>query len=154
TAGPSRRCVPGRACLKTDGAMLLAAATARTASQTACEQLRAIIAQLPDLIAVTRGPQHVIVFANSAFARAAGCCEQDLAGRPAGAVLAELGSLGDGERLDQAYQTGTPSSVMEWCGSVDRAGDGTSRGAIWRAVLRPMRTATGAVSGVLIHATD
>src|SRR6059058_4029438 len=55
--GPLRRCVPGRAYLRTDGAMLLDDALARTATRSAFVRLHDIIARVPGLIgaAITAG---------------------------------------------------------------------------------------------------
>ena len=91
--------------------MLPADATARTAAQTAFLHLRDCCARTRSLIADTHGQQHIVVFANPALLHATARREEDLVGQPAGDVLVRLRSPRAGERLDQVYRMGAPSSA-------------------------------------------
>jgi anti-sigma regulatory factor (Ser/Thr protein kinase)/PAS domain-containing protein len=120
----------------------LAAACAGTGSG-----LHELLARLPALIAVARGPQHHVAYVNHAYADLFGPREP---GGPARDTLPELAELGLLPLMDQVHRSGRPRTAK-----ARKVTTGTREG-YWTFTCTPLRTGlTGeADGGVLVFGAD
>ena len=121
--------------------------------QGASERLLRAFFELPVLIAVLRGPQHIYAFANRAYLEASGV--HDAIGKPFGQRPAdnELAAALKA-RLDTVYATGEPfhaSAVDTNVHAVRK--DGRTR-AYFDVCFEAIRDADGKVDGILIQSID
>jgi len=105
------------------------------------------------LIAVVRGPAHVIELANPPMCEAWGCDEREIRNRPLFEVLPELDDQVLPMALDAVYRTGTKSEATEIPAPVRRA-DGTTEIRYFNYTYAPFRNDEGAVDGIFIIASD
>ena len=116
-------------------------------------RLAELFEQAPALIAVTRGPEHVFVTANPVFRQVIGASRR-VEGLSVRAALPELDGQGFFELLDGVYATGEPVLGNEILARVDRDGDGVAEDGYFNFVYHPLRDASRAVGGIMIHAVE
>jgi signal transduction histidine kinase len=125
---------------------------ARERAQRERERFYRLLNAAPAMIAVVHGPNHVFDFVNDRFREATRGLP--LVGLPLKIALpasrADLVAF-----LDEAYASGERRVGTEIPTPIDRDGDGTNEEtAYFDFIYEPLRDATGAVEGVMIHATD
>jgi PAS domain-containing protein len=111
--------------------------------------LQYLFSEAPVMIAMLRGPEHVVEVANAAFRRA--CADREIFGRRIRDVFPEISS----EMLaayDQVYERGEPMGRHEMAakflhGGVPVQGYGNF-------VFQPLRGEDGNVNGVMVFCTD
>jgi PAS domain-containing protein len=101
------------------------------------------------LMAVLRGPEHLYVAVNQAFANSVG---RDVVGKTIREAFPELEGSGHFEMADRVYQTGEPLVAHEvpatWdCGSATKL-------TYTDAVLQPLRGDSGTVEGLVFFGID
>lgn len=115
-------------------------------------RLEEIFLRAPAAVVLTRGPDHVIEFANPAFFATLGAPE--CIGVPARQAFPEVEGQGYFEVLDQVYATGEPYSATEAPVFVDRRGDGTPEEAFFSFTYQPVRDTEGRVEGIFGHGVE
>lgn len=115
--------------------------------------LHSLFMQAPTLIAVLRGPEHVVELANPPVCQVWGRTEEALINRPLFEVMPELRDQGFRALLDGVYQTGVSHVGMETPTRIDRAG-GTTETVYFNFVYSPFRNIGGAIDGVFVIASD
>ncbi|HEX5505254.1 MAG TPA: PAS domain-containing protein, partial [Thermomicrobiales bacterium] len=109
---------------------------------------RALLDDAPAGVAVTRGPRHLVAYANACFRRLAGGAGG--AGRPFAAAFPALAAGGVAARLDAVY-AGEPDDSAARPVRVAGAGAGET---FLDIAVRPARDDAGRVDGCVVHATD
>jgi PAS domain S-box-containing protein len=112
----------------------------------------ALFRQAPALIASLRGPTHVYDFANAPYLELLG--GRDVVGLPAREALPELNGHAFADLLDRAYRSGEPVSLQEVRADVKRRGDGVKEERFFNFVVQPLRSPTGPVDSILVHAVE
>jgi len=128
--------------------------TARLRRETVRERERmyTMLLQAPVAIAVFRGPQQVIEFANPRVCELWGRTLEQVFGRPLFEALPEVAGQGLEALLDGVFATGTPHVGSELPVSLDRAG---RRDLVYfNFVYAPVREPSGEIGGVIVIATD
>jgi PAS domain S-box-containing protein len=145
-----------------DGTFIGAAMTVRDVSEQRRLQhqvevernrLAEIFQQAPAVIAVTQGPEHVIVTANPLFQQVVGA-DRAMNRVPVRQALPELEGQGFFELLDGVYASGEPFVGNELLARFDRNGDGVIEDGYFNFVYHPLRDADGQVRGIMIHAVE
>nr|MBA4116364.1 PAS domain-containing protein [Rubrobacter sp.] len=90
-------------------------------------RLQEILRQVPSMVAILRGSDHVFEFVNPSYVRLSGRSEGRLIGRPLQEVFPANESLH--ELLDRVHETGEPQVAAETPVRFDRSGDGTPEDA-------------------------
>ncbi|HWB83073.1 MAG TPA: ATP-binding protein [Bryobacteraceae bacterium] len=117
------------------------------------QRLRELIAQAPTLIAVTRGPDHILELVNPKFIEAVGHTEQDLIGQPFSRALPELGGQEYQRILDDVYRIGQPHADSEALLQVNSRRGADRQNRYFSYVAQPLRGARG-IAGTIFHAVD
>ncbi len=99
-------------------------AAGERAERLAREQIHAIFDQAPTLIAVFRGPDHVVELANQDICRAWGRPADEVRGRPFFDAVPEGRDQAWRTLLDGVYRTGEPFIGREVAAQFDRTGTG------------------------------
>jgi PAS domain S-box-containing protein len=127
--------------------------TAREEAELQKRLLYSLFMQAPTLIAVLRGPQHVIELANPPICQAWGYPEADLLNRPLFEAVPELRDQVFPELLAHVYATGvshlgreTPAKLLQE--------DGTLQTLYFNFVYSPFRSVGGEIDGVFVVASD
>lgn len=115
--------------------------------------LSSLVVQAPNLIAVLRGPDHVIELANPPMCRAWGLAEEDVRGRRLFDIVAEPGRRAYKEALDEVFRTGEPFQAKELEAVFERP-TGSADTMYVDLVYSPYRGASGAVEGIFVVAND
>jgi PAS domain S-box-containing protein len=118
------------------------------------QRLRDLIAQAPAIIAMTRGPHHILDIVNEQYVNAVGRRERDLIGKPVCDALPEIRNQNFPQLLDQVFQTGQAYRGSEVLGRLDRHGDGHLEDRYFNYVYQPSKDASGRTVGIIIHAVD
>src|SRR5262249_2748850 len=115
------------------------------------QRLRDVLGQVPAAVALLRGPDHVIEFANETFlASARG---REAVGLPFGQAFPELAAGDEWPLLEEAWRTGKPVVRLE--GEITIAfGDVEPQPAYFNWSLHPVRGADGRMEGLLLHAIE
>ena len=112
-----------------------------------------LFSQAPAAIAVTKGKEHVIDFANDFFLEIT-AKDSSIIGQPVRDVFTELKEQGFFELLDNVYTTGTPfignEMPIEW--QVNAEGKKTT--SYLNFVYRPLRDKDNRTYGILAHAVE
>src|SRR5689334_462857 len=116
-------------------------------------QLHALFMQAPMLIAVLRGPDHVIELANPPICQVWRRPEGDLVNRSIFDVLPEIGTIELRAVLDGVYRTGVPHLGAETPVAIEGPTGTTETGYV-TYVYSPYRTIDGAVDGIFVIASD
>ncbi|HET8628850.1 MAG TPA: GAF domain-containing protein [Thermomicrobiales bacterium] len=110
----------------------------------------ALLDGAPTGVAVTRGPRHLVVYANPGFRQLAGA-RAGPTGRPFAAAFPALAADGVVSRLYAAYagrpNDGAPRPIRV-------AGDGAAGATFLDVTTRPTRDAAGRVDGLAVYAAD
>ena len=122
-------------------------ALSRAASQR--KRLYEMFLRVPAAVFVTKGPHHIVEFANPRFAQLLG--EADFRGRPMRRLFLEREGV---DMLDRVYATGEPVSMTEAWAVLDRDGDGLLEEGYFNVTYQPIRESDGEVEGVSGHITD
>ncbi|HYF92084.1 MAG TPA: GAF domain-containing protein [Symbiobacteriaceae bacterium] len=149
-----------RAALAVDHADMYGEATAALAARDRAlaeaeaerQRLHSLFEQVPALIQILHGPEHIVTMANRQYRRLR--CGRNLIGRPKFEGMPELLGQGFKQLLDEVYATGQPYVGMEVRAMVDRQGTGLLEEGFYSFVYEPIRDAAGQVEGILVHATD
>lgn len=112
--------------------------------------LRQIFLEVPALVAVLRGPDHVFELVNPLFSELTG--EKPVLGRPIREVFPELESQGIFELLDRVFRTGDAITVMEHRMVLERPDE--AQELYLNFTFRPLRSEAGAVVAILAHGVD
>jgi two-component system, cell cycle sensor histidine kinase and response regulator CckA len=113
------------------------------------DQLSSWFGEIPTLIAILRGPEHIYEFANRAFLTAARL--ENVVGTPFGLQKERVADEDIVARLDRVYAAGEPERIPE-ARLLHAAADGTTTDEYYDTTVQPIRGASGAVEGVLLHA--
>jgi PAS domain S-box-containing protein len=114
--------------------------------------LNALLTDVPAIIAILRGQDHVFEFVNREFCSMASRSADDLLGKKIREAMPEYEEQGFFELLDDVYKSGKTHSGQNRPAYVDR---GNSRLQIFVSfVFRPFFNAAGGVEGVMIYAHD
>jgi signal transduction histidine kinase len=116
-------------------------------------QLHALFMQAPMLIAVLRGPDHVIELANPPICQVWRRPASEIVNRSIFDVLPEIGTVELRAVLDGVYRTGVPHLGAETPVAVEGPTGGTETGYV-TYVYSPYRTIDGAVDGIFVIASD
>lgn len=109
--------------------------------------------QAPASIALLKGPNHVFEFANPLYMQLVGN-DRDIIGKPVAESLPEVRWQGYVALLDKVYETGEPYVGAELKVYLDRNKNGNIEEIYLNFVYQPWRDVDGAISGILVHATD
>jgi PAS domain S-box-containing protein len=115
--------------------------------------LHSLFMQAPTLIAVLRGPEHVIELANPPVSQVWGRTEQALLGRSLFDAMPELRDQVFRSLLDDAYRTGVPYVGTETAAVFDRPG-GRTETVYFNFVYSPFWNVEGAIEGIFVIASD
>jgi anti-sigma regulatory factor (Ser/Thr protein kinase) len=110
-----------------------------------------VFAQAPALVAMTRGSDHLLVYANENHVSVFGRRPLGVAVRT---VLPELASQGFLSALDQVYRTGRPYSARAAPVDYQAHGNGPWRRGYFTMFYAPMRAADESITGVLLFLVD
>lgn len=113
---------------------------------------RAVMLEMPAVVAILRGPDHVIHLANKLWLDATG--RHDAVGRPSREALPELESQGFHTLLDRVFTTGEPFIGREVPVDLNRAGTGELERRYYTFYYLPIRPAGEAIVGIQVHAVD
>jgi signal transduction histidine kinase/CheY-like chemotaxis protein len=124
---------------------------APTEAQARHAELARWFGEVPALIAILHGPQHIYEFANRAYLKAAAL--ENVVGTPFGRKRDRFVEQDMLALLDRVYATGQPLRVPEV--HVRHVEDGgAASDEYYDAILQPVRGPNGAVDGTLIHAVS
>ena len=126
---------------------------ARQEAELQKRQLNALFTQAPMLIAVLRGPDHVIELANPPICQLWGRREEELVNRSIFDVLPDLGTVELRGILDGVYRTGVSHLGAETPVTIERPSGATENGYV-TFVYAPFRTIDGAIDGIFVIASD
>jgi signal transduction histidine kinase len=114
-------------------------------------QLTRWFGEIPALIAILRGANHVYEFANRAYL--AGAHLENVVGTPVGRRCDRVMDLDFVALLDRVYATGEPVQIP---GLHLRhvAADETLTDEYYDTILQPVRRASGAIDGILLHSVN
>ncbi|HEV3484672.1 MAG TPA: ATP-binding protein [Vicinamibacterales bacterium] len=115
--------------------------------------LYSLFMQAPTLIAVLRGPEHVIELANPPVCAMWGHTEAELLDRPLLEVLPELRDQIFPSLLDETYRTGKPYLGKETPATLHRRG-AAAETVYFNFVYSPFRNVEGEIEGVFVIASD
>ncbi|MDZ7960674.1 MAG: PAS domain S-box protein [Aulosira sp. DedQUE10] len=125
----------------------------RLAAETERTRLYDILMQLPAMIGIVVGSEHIFEFANPTYLQLVGRTP-DIIGKSIREVFPETEGQIYFAMLDQIYQTGEPfiqdESPVYW----DRNGDGVLEEAFFNCVFLALRDGSGSIQGVLIHGIE
>jgi PAS domain S-box-containing protein len=115
--------------------------------------LYSLFMQAPTLIAVLRGPEHVIELANPPVCQLWGRAEADLINRPLFDALPELRVQVFQSLLEKVYRTGRSHTGKEAPATFVREG-GTTETVYLNFVYSPFRNIEGVIEGIFVIASD
>jgi PAS domain S-box-containing protein len=115
--------------------------------------LYSLFMQAPTLIAVLRGPDHVVELANPPVCDAWGRSEAELLHRPLVEALPELRDQVFPALLDAVYRTGTPYVGTETAARLARK-DGSTATVYFNFVYSAFRNIDGDIGGIFVVASD
>ena len=115
--------------------------------------LHSLFMQAPTLIAVLRGPNHIVELANPPMRKVVGREEQDVLNKPLFEVMPELRDQIFPSLLDEVFHQGVPYVGKEIPTKVD-FGNGTRETIYFNFVYSPFRNIDAEVEGIFIIATD
>jgi len=126
---------------------------ARQEAELQKQLLYSLFMQAPTLIAVLRGPDHVVELANPPLCQVWGHPEEALLNRSLFDGLPELADQGFRALLDGVYQTGVPYVGTETPATFRRT-DGSTATLYFNFVYSPFRNIEGAIEGVFVIASE
>ena len=126
---------------------------AREEAEHQKRMLYSLFMQAPTLIAVLRGPRHIVELANPPVAEAWGFPPEELRNRPLVEVLPELRAQGFADMLDEVYRTGVPCAGRETRAELNRP-DGGVKTFYFNFLYSPFRNVQGDIEGIFVIADD
>lgn len=108
--------------------------------------------QVPAIICILHGPQHIFELANLQCVQLLG--RRDLVGKTVRETLPELVEQGFLNVLDRVYTTGEPYFGNELLINISRASGTPPIKGFFNFIFQPIRTLSGNIDGILIHAVD
>ncbi len=124
---------------------------ARQEAELQRRQLRIVFDQAPTLIAVLRGPGHVVELANHHICRAWGRSQEQMLGRPLFEAIPEAREQPWRPILDEVYRSGEPYIGRETPAQFHR--DGHLQTSYYDFVWAPLRDGQE-TAGIIVVATD
>jgi PAS domain S-box-containing protein len=115
--------------------------------------LHSLFMQAPTLIAVLKGPDHVIELANPPICQVWAHSEEEILNRPLFEVMPELRHQVFRSLLADVYRTGTPHVGRETPAQFNR-GDRTTETVYFNFVYSPYRNVEGEIEGIFVIASD
>jgi PAS domain S-box-containing protein len=115
--------------------------------------LYSLFMQAPTLIAVLRGPNHIIELANPPVRAVWGRTEDELRDRPLFDAMPELQEQVFKQLLDEVYRTGVPYHGRETPARLDRGG-GIVDTVYFNFVYSPYKNVHGEIEGIFVIASD
>lgn len=125
---------------------------ARQQREAQQRRLYELFEQAPVAIAIFRGPQYVIEFANPAVCAIWGRTLAQAVGTPLFELLPESAGQGFEELLDSVMATGEPFVARELPSAIDRQGQRDT--VYWNFVYQPLREGNGPITAVTVVATE
>ncbi len=116
------------------------------------ERLRLMFEQAPGMMAVARGPDHVLELANRAYMQIIG--HRNVLGRTVRDALPEIVEQGFVELLDRVYQTGEPYIGSAVPIRLQKRPGAPLEEHVVDFIYQPIRDACGTVSGIFLQGTD
>ena len=117
------------------------------------QKLRSFFLNAPAFLALLRGPTHVIELFNEPYQRLVGVGRK-LVGLTVADALPEVVPQGFIGLLDAVYSTGKPFISAETAVRLDRRGTGELEDAYVNFVYEAVRTADGAIEGIVVFGFD
>lgn len=118
-------------------------------------RLHSLFMQAPAVIAVARGPDHVLELVNPSLLRLVGRTDgSGILGKPVREALPELVSQGYVELFDQVYRTGETFIGTAMPAHLARGSDGGMEEGFYTFVVQPLRDDEGTVEGLMAHAVE
>ena len=105
----------------------------------------------PALLAVVRGPRHILEYTNPAYVEVFG---QRPLNTPVSSAFPELVSQGVVTLMDEVYRTGQAHSIRSARIDYRVQGTGAWRRGYFTVVYAPLRNPKGRVEGILVFAVD
>jgi PAS domain S-box-containing protein len=115
--------------------------------------LYSLFMQAPTLIAVLRGPNHIIELANPPMREVWGHTEDELRDRPLFDVMPELQEQVVKPQLDEVYRTGVPYLGRETPSRFDR-GNGVVDTVYFNFFYSPFKNVHDEIEGIFVIASD
>jgi signal transduction histidine kinase len=115
-------------------------------------RLEEVFQQAPAFLAVLRGPDHVIEFANDAYLQLVG--QRDIVGKTVAEALPEMVGQGLLDVLDGVLRTGRPFAGREIPVMVQRGRGGVREERYLDFVYQPLTEVDGTRVGVVAHGSD
>ncbi len=117
------------------------------------EYLHALFRQMPSMMSVVRGPDHIVEMANDTYRQFVGE-HRDLIGRPIREALPEIKDQGLLDLRNQVFQTGKPYIGRAQRVLLAREPDGPLEERFLDFIYQPMTDAQGRVIGIFSEAID
>ena len=111
-----------------------------------------VLDQAPGFMAILRGPEHIVEFANQAFVHLTG--QRDVVGRLVSAAFPELEAQGVFQPVDQVGRTGERHVTHNLPLRLQRSGAGSVEERFVDFIYAPIIGATGEMTGVFIQGHD
>jgi PAS domain S-box-containing protein len=116
------------------------------------ESLRSFFMQAPAAIAILEGPEHIYRLANPLYQTLFGRTENQLLQRPLREVFPEVEGQGIYELFQQVYTTGTSFVSAEFPATFSDGG--VQKTGYYNFIVHPIKTPTGEVSHLMVHAYE
>jgi PAS domain S-box-containing protein len=126
---------------------------AREEAELQKQLLHSLFMQVPTMIVVLRGPNHVIELVNPLVCQAWGHEEKDLLDKPLFDAMPELRDQVFPELLDHVYHAGVPHVGKETPAKLDR-GQGRTETIYFNFIYSPFRGIDGQIEGIFVVASD
>jgi PAS domain S-box-containing protein len=117
------------------------------------EYLHALFRQMPSMMSVVRGPDHIVEMANDTYRQFVGE-HRDLIGRPLSEALPEIKDQGLLDLRNQVYRTGKTHIGRAQRVLLAREPDGPLEERFLDFIYQPMKDAQGRVIGIFSEAID
>ncbi|MGH2949706.1 MAG: PAS domain-containing protein, partial [Solirubrobacteraceae bacterium] len=119
---------------------------------TARGRVGEVLDRLPAVVAVFRGSEHVVEYANPLYERLA--AGEPVVGRPVAEVFTQPENRPFIELLDRVYATGETESGDEWRGVTPDEATGEQVERWFDFAFVPLRRSDNEVGGVMVHAVE
>lgn len=116
-------------------------------------QFYRLFMNIPAMVAVLKGPDHVFELANSIYMKAIGST-RDVIGKPVREALPEIVEQGFIKILDDVYNTSKPFYGNEVPIQLDRTSGGNLETAYFNFIYHPIKNDAGITEGIFVHAVD
>ncbi|GCE31558.1 sensor histidine kinase [Dictyobacter alpinus] len=132
--------------------LLAAEKQAHAEAEAERQRLYDLFMQVPALVCLLKGPEHVFEFANSRYMQIVG--NRELIGKTIREALPEVADQGIYELLDQVYATGKAFHGNEVLVMIDRKLNGHLEEGFFNFVYQPARDTNGEINGIMVHAVE